>query len=133
MTRETKFRGRSINGVWVYGQFTRIKVDTENFKSGSYISDFIGKAIPVRLDTVSQYTHINDEDSREIYEGDIVKFQTEINERVKTGYIVYQNGGYYIAVKDHSKEDKARFHFLGAVKNSLKVAGNIYENLEKLK
>ena len=70
MNREILFRGkRTDNGEWVEGLVARYnpKFDCAN------IVDGFESLVPVKTETVGQYTGLTDKNGKKIFEGDIVK------------------------------------------------------------
>lgn len=78
--REILFRGKVVNGQWVFGCLSILKKDLGrgsgfNAPAGYYISNEAGMpfAFQVRPETVGQYIGQMDKYGRKIFEGDLVK------------------------------------------------------------
>lgn len=119
--RKLSFRGKRADGEWVYGYYAKfahdsvpvILEDTENGIAPR-------KIIP---DTVGQFTGLHDKNGKEIYEGDVYRFEhpDSINE------VSYCIGGGF-----------AGFDFAPAFTDNnrltnIEVIGNIHDNPELLK
>lgn len=127
--REIKFRGLSKGlNEWTYGYY--------NACAGSWgeINQFISypfsNGILVDENTIGQYTGIKDKNDKEIYEGDIVLCERNIEPSIdKYTYIVRWNAEdarYNFIYKDGWSEIDACDHIF------MEVIGNIYENPELL-
>ena len=110
MNREIEFRGKHSD-KWVYGYLVK-SVDDNKF----YITVSTDQFYQVKDNTIGQYTGLKDENSKKIFEGDIVNYtigkpdgnSTDIeNEIVKFDYM-------QLVQLEHS--------------SYLKVIGNIYED-----
>lgn len=154
MTREIKFRGKTLSGGFVYGDLLHYTNPHEGDKVNNgciivteYKSDKDNSFKIVDPETVGQFTGLLDKDGKEIYEGDIVR-----NKEV---------GGYgfeYIGVVRYYEEDcrfgidltatnkftKRKLFTIGECSfndghctityyNEYEVLGNIHENHELLK
>lgn len=123
MNREIKFRGQQINTKkWVYGYLYRNKglyVICENIR--------YAKEEPILLDTVGQYTGLHDKNGKEIFEGDIVKIDS--NMLKITGIVTYHNNEAVFVLEDlHNEIEECLWY----MQEDLEVIGNIYDNLELL-
>ena len=153
--REIKFRGkRTDNGEWVYGnliyssdavkEYEAIIVpqkDADGFTTDyasngenkeSYGFDNWFCVIP---ETVGQSTGLHDKNSKEIYEGDIVK---DYEGKLKT--VVWKDNGFkflYISHRTYQGEPYTEDVYLGLNNTSdkrwgVEVIGNVFENPELL-
>ena len=124
MNREIKFRGQQINTKkWVYGYLYRNKglyVICENIR--------YAEEEPILLDTVGQYTGLDDKNGKEIYEGDIVKLDS--NMLKITGIVTYHNNEAVFVLEDlHDEIEECLWY----MQEDLEVIGNIYDNPELLR
>lgn len=106
-----------LNGDYILGDTLDA---TEEYYNPSYW-------IKIDKDTIMQYTGLNDKNSKEIYEGDIVRWNNKI------GYIGFlkQEMGYCIILKDTDFRLGHRNIGSGYDFNAdIEVIGNIYENPE---
>ena len=150
--REIKFRGKStvevfdggdtpdINlGDWIYGSL--IIDNGEAFIvngvvecTSEYIS--IEKWCPVDIKTVGQLTGLKDKNGTEIYEGDRLEYQPNINEDFATDrYTVKWHNRGFVAAWDGDKDcnNSDNDGLIGGPKLvDMVVIGNIYENPELL-
>ncbi len=120
--------GKGFDDTFVYGHLNGDYIlgdtldATEEYYNPSYW-------IKIDKDTIMQYTGLNDKNSKEIYEGDIVRWNNKI------GYIGFlkQEMGYCIILKDTDFRLGHRNIGSGYDFNAdIEVIGNIYENPELL-
>lgn len=120
--RKILFRGKRVdNGEWVSGYFARfahgeipvILEDTE-----SELKDY--KVIP---DTVGQFTGLLDKNGKEIYEGDVVTFDNNLQGISK---VMFAEGCYMVVAKNYATALTFR------LANRTFVAGNIHDKPELL-
>lgn len=143
--RQIKFRGkRKDYGCWLYGDYCSLPNSTILFISEKQSVDFER----VITETVGQFTGSYDKNGKEIYEGDIIKYQSFANWDSITGYDDSRNIGtvYYnenkasFFVKMEIEVYVSSFHYIG--KNEplsktsttwgLEIIGNIHDNSELL-
>ena len=122
MNREIKFRGQQINTKkWVYGYLYRNKglyVICENIR---YAEE------PILLDTVGQYTGLDDKNGKEIYEGDIVKYRDSRGQHIEK--VIFDKGCFYAGMHWGSSTRVAPKLINPRI---TEVIGNEYDNPELL-
>lgn len=135
MKREIRFRGKTSQGEWLYGDLqhcndgtVRIAVNNECWNDdGMQSSDYL-TILEVNPNTVGQFTGLYDKYEKQIYEGDIVSHVTG-RMKVNGEYVDKTN---VFAVEYRSAEFNISYLSLVS-KNSVKVIGNIHDNPELLK
>lgn len=121
--RETLFRGKRIdNGEWVHGQY--LKREYSGFTDNSIWTP--KGTIPVKPETIGQFTGLTDKNGKKIFEGDFVRTPYGIG----TIYWDEQYLHYYILFdsEDTSGSDTIDVGW----SKDLEIIGNIHDN-EKLK
>lgn len=134
MAREIKFRAKSLDGIWEYG-------DLHLSCNHPHIHNLIGAKIYIDHNTIGQFTGLHDKNGKEIYEGDIVGCVSWNEYFSKDGqpmeafrrkmYIDFRNGGFkMIEPMPTQLED----HVWDIIYNGdIEVIGNIHDNPELLK
>lgn len=117
--REIKFRGKSPSGKWVYGYAAKFAHDSvpvilEDTEDGIEPR----KIIP---ETAGQFTGLHDKNGKEIYEGDIVRYdmggECEVSYCISGGF-----AGFDLSPAFHN----------GHQLTDVVVIGNIHDNPELL-
>lgn len=126
--RRIKFRGRSINYVaandsyWAYGLL--VNDDPPEIECDD------GDIYRVNDNTVGQFTGLTDSNGKEIYEGDVVRFELPpmvlTDEKTAVGAVVYEYGQFLVII--HAM----RFTIFSVI-NDCAVIGNVHDNPELLK
>ena len=129
--REIKFRGKRLDGRWIYGDLWHRPYAKDCVTIVSFMEDTgTTGGLEVIPETVGQYTGLKDKNGKEIYEGDIITTDLE------RPYLVveYRNGAFMLNCNDGledyydiffaTSEDPKEVYKYG------EVIGNIYENPE---
>lgn len=128
--RTIKFRGKNLDGEWVYGFYVEEERQTLNGFEKKYFIVNDGYDY-VKPNTVGQFTGLYDKDGKEIYEGDII-----ISEELKhtCHYVRYmESEAMFVAMIIGSPLDE----YCGIRQSwidrfSKKIIGNIHDNPELL-
>lgn len=134
--RAIKFRGKTLGGDWVYGNFTELKQKVNITEAGFYISNSVGLpfAYQIRPETRGQFTGLHDKNGKEVYEGDICLCEVCNNwdgEFKKEQVIIKFSYGAFSPVYLNDREFCDDSERPIRYKN-FEVIGNIYENKELL-
>ena len=152
MNRTIKFRGKNKDIGWLFGQLayglngeTYIIEEVELDNSYGLEETMLFAIMWYRVDkeTIGQYTGLHDENGKEIYEGDIIEFSYDVftgnfDTKVGRGTIEFIDGAFYIKpfeiegkkIKDTDNEEWFLLYTVNT--DTLKVLGNVHENLELL-
>ena len=121
--REILFRGkREDNGEWVEGFYLYTEENTH-----PVIIDMKCRSHIIIPETVGQYTGLKDKNGVRVFEGDIVRYGTDIYE------VVFETrcGCGYFGIKISHIET---WNFCNSVPaNLMEVIGNVFDNSELLK
>ena len=98
-----------------------IAVGHKNGMCTSYNKNHNSEKCDITALELMQYTGLKDKNGKEIYEKDIVKYETMI------GKIMFFNGSFILSDFEETEEWE-----LGIINEELEVIGNIYENSELL-
>lgn len=146
MKREIKFRGKSIIGdKWVYGDLLHIgggyiinhgyQKDYDISHDNKFAIQFYHEEVSVVFpDTVGQFTGLFDNDKKEIYEGDIIRWRRD----GKLYLVKFYAGMSYASVEELNKGvyGGIPLHVLTVNEEDeykCEVCGNIYDNPDLLK
>jgi len=140
MSREIKFRAqRTDTKEFVYGFYHEVEAEGVGY---SYIF-WQGNAIPVRADSVGQFTGLLDKNGKEIYEGDVIKWD-DMSKGLYWRFAVVEmhpdilfNCKFINEVNGIKNSANYIFRFGNFIykdtHNHIEIIGNIYENPNLLK
>ena len=131
MNREILFRGKRIdNDEWAEGYL--FKIWNRTFLLWGMTSD-VPNMVEVNPETVGQFTGLTDKNSKKIFEGDIVRYETIAHNGYDGIYkVVFEdrNGCGYFGVA-YSDIETCVFCY-STPASQMEVIGNIYDNKELL-
>ena len=136
--RDTKFRGKRIDNVeWVYGNLVQtIKEGVYILKMPSFIPAKTFPAqmfIEVHSESVGQYTGLKDKEGKELYDGDVVKYEVyNLNEQSHfyNGEIQWRQG--QLGTWWRYKSKNTTFMLKTGNVFKMEKIGNIHDNPELL-
>ena len=127
--RIIKFRGKTPDGIWVYGQYAG-EFDNSNvggFRGALILAPYATIVEPL---TVGQFTGLTDKEGNAIYEGDIILEKLK-GERKDGELLEIVFGDFEWRVKNEVGCTTSLF-FLNRY-HEIEVIGNIHDNPELLK
>jgi uncharacterized phage protein (TIGR01671 family) len=132
MNREIKFRGLVADEVntWVYGYLVANNIisQVEEREEGKCCG--IGTFIVIP-ETIGQFTGLKDTAGKEIYEGDLLKYQDGDSEVSEIDEVFYNEdyGTFEVAINRNIKDTEVLGFYLSRlnVNTKYEVIGNIYE------
>ena len=134
MNRVIKFRGKDCTGEWVYGNLEIIRDMCDGKEYESYrISTFHsrhGGSCEVVKETIGQYTGMRNTQSKEIYEGDVIRLENCGRGHYDAKVVWYK--GNYIIVPDDDYIDEYSDELLSHYNSDCEIVGNIHDNPELL-
>lgn len=126
--RTIKFRGKNLDGEWVYGFYVEEERQTINGFDKKHFIVNDGHDY-VKPETVGQFTGLHDKDGKEIYEGDILQLKCSDGSYHSSSVYYAQQKGYWAV--DVSINERIILGYIDRTK--LVVIGNIHDNPELLK
>ena len=140
MNREIKFRGRSYDGIWMFGYLMPVP-RPQIHPSCKHIISAVPHTIKtvdrglyeVDEDTVGQYTGLKDKNGVEIYEGDIIMSKDSVGDAIYHEVFYEEKEGRFMGALNFNKKPSFGVSGLsqGWIDSFEKViVGNIYDNPE---
>jgi uncharacterized phage protein (TIGR01671 family) len=137
--REILYRGKTEQGTWLYGFYTKgfRYPDEEKLHDMIYMFSVDGKTnnwgftdAKVIPETVGQFTGLTDKNGKKIFEGDIIKilpFHSAGLHYEAVAIVCFDRGAFSCKILDHNPASLYMYEKWRVV-----VIGNIHDNLELL-
>lgn len=147
MNREIIFRGKRIdNDEWVYGRGLQqckdelgneiVAIFTDVVKSEKYIKKegrYTLNYVPVKVETLGQYTGLKDWNGKKIFEGDILEYIGKRKDNMNKVYrrkVVFHEGMFTLLSKELQAYSALNYHCMKDGRSAWRVIGNIHDNPE---
>ena len=128
VSREILFRSkRTDNGEWIEGYVYRI---SEKLNPFIMLKNRHSESYQVFIETVGQYTGMNDINGNKIYEGDIVHCKARIDRA--NMFVTFEDGKFVMVLCEEFKTHKRGLGHYEIECFDKEVIGNIYDNPELL-
>lgn len=124
--RKIKFRGKAVDGRWVYGYFVILE-DGASEATACIWELGAERATPIDYETLGQYTGYSDSGGRGIYEDDIIEFRDRENDALVLGKIAFNFGQWSVRYL----EENMGTNLSGIPEKNIKVVGSVYEGVKK--
>lgn len=126
--REIKFRGKRVdNKKWVYGGISIFEKEAVIFDE----NDIVNCAYDVKIETVSEFCGITDNNGIDIYEKDICKLYFYDKMTYEVGEVIFDDLEFKLYVKNNDNTRTLRKIGLSH-KGFISVMGNMIDNPERL-
>lgn len=127
--REIEFRGKNLNGEWVFGSLLKIGdsyhilEDCDMEEDGHHVKQISDRPTWVEEETIGQFTGIFDKNGKKIYEGDIIQYikgqkRKSVNDPWEDDIVEWE--------VHYDEGCFSPFPFLSKVTNTIQIIGNIY-------
>lgn len=147
MNREILFRGKRVdNDEWVYGKGLQqckdelgneiVAIFEDIVKSEKYIKKegrYTLYYVPVKAETLGQYTGLKDKAGKKIFEGDILDYIGKRKDNINKVYrrkVVFHEGMFALLSKELQAYSALNYHCMKDGRSAWRVIGNIHDNLE---
>lgn len=127
--REILFRGKRMNpsiNEWIYGHVRTYKKN--GLLGASILKDNVEDVL-IYIETLGQYTGIDDKNGVKVFEGDLLKFDWIHGEKY-IGEVVWDSEYACFDILPHFKDINTYFGVMGS--NEYEVIGNKFDNPELL-
>ena len=132
MNREIKFRGLVADepNTWVYGYLVAKNMISQVEEREDSKCCGIGTFIVIPM-SVGQYTGLKDTSGKEIYEGDLLKYQEGDSSVSGIDEVFYNEeyGTFEVAINRNRKDTEVLGYYLSrlSIDTKYEVIGNVYE------